>query len=149
MPVKAPSYINPSAGGVARTTRHRLSGHISIDTGDAATASTSSRQRANKCFDTGFGGTRHPLVAWRHCSRRYLALMLLDEPTQRFVQNHRSSSANDVAAAFRHFGQPEVYGTVTLGLIATGLLSGKDEVTRAGGRLAGALLVAGGASTGR
>jgi membrane-associated phospholipid phosphatase len=91
-----------------------------------------------------------PAIRWWHGAivlGGISALMLLDEPTQRFVQNHRSSSGDEVAAGFRHFGQPEVYGSLTIGLVATGLLSGKDEVTRAGGRLAGALLVAGGAST--
>src|SRR5215210_4466136 len=42
------------------------------------------------------------------------ALLLLDQPAQEYLQDHRSPRANDVAAALRHFGQPEVYGTVTL-----------------------------------
>jgi membrane-associated phospholipid phosphatase len=74
-------------------------------------------------------------------------LMLLDHPVQRFAQDNRSSSGNDVAQAFRHFGQPEIYGTVTLGLLTAGWLSGHDEVTRAGGRLAASLALAGAAST--
>ena len=74
-------------------------------------------------------------------------LMLLDHPVQRFAQDNRSSSGNDVARTFRHFGQPEIYGTVTLGLIGAGLLSGHSEVTRAGGRLAASLALAGATST--
>jgi membrane-associated phospholipid phosphatase len=70
-------------------------------------------------------------------------LTLLDEPAQRFFQEHRSSQSDDVAHAFRHFGQPEVFGTVTVGLVAAGLLGGNQEVARAGGRLAASLLVAG------
>jgi membrane-associated phospholipid phosphatase len=75
------------------------------------------------------------------------ALMLLDEPTERFFQNHRSSTSDDLASGLRHFGQPEVFGTVTLGLVAGGLLGHNDELTRAGGRLAATLFLAGGATT--
>jgi membrane-associated phospholipid phosphatase len=76
------------------------------------------------------------------------ALMLLDHPAQDFAQDNRSTHSNDVAGALRHFGQPEVFGTVTLGLLGAGLISGNDEVTRAGGRLAATLALAGVASTG-
>ena len=41
--------------------------------------------------------------------------MLLDHPVQRYAQHNRGPGSNDVAAAVRHFGQPEVYGTVTAG----------------------------------
>ena len=74
------------------------------------------------------------------------ALMLIDEPAQRYFQNHRSSSSDDLASALRHFGQPEVYGTVTLGLVGAGLLGHNAELTRAGGRLAATLFLAGGAT---
>src|SRR4051812_43922276 len=57
-------------------------------------------------------------------------LTLLDERAQRFFQENRSSHSDDVAHAFRHFGQPEVYGTITVGLVAAGLLGGNPEVTR-------------------
>ncbi|MFL5402529.1 MAG: phosphatase PAP2 family protein [Gemmatimonadales bacterium] len=76
------------------------------------------------------------------------ALLLLDQPAQDFFQDNRSTHSNDVAAALRHFGQPEVYGTVTLGLVGAGLISGNHEVTRAGGRLAASLALAGAAATG-
>jgi membrane-associated phospholipid phosphatase len=70
--------------------------------------------------------------------------MLLDKPVQRYAQDNRSPAGNDLAAGFRHFGQPEVYGTITLG---AGLISGNHEITRAGGRLATALVLAGATST--
>lgn len=76
------------------------------------------------------------------------ALMLLDNPTQEYFQRNRSRQSNDVAAVFRHMGQPEVYGSVTLGLLGVGLLSGEEGVTRAGGRLAATLAVAGVTATG-
>jgi membrane-associated phospholipid phosphatase len=74
-------------------------------------------------------------------------LMLVDEPVQRFFQDQRSASTDDLASALRHFGQPEVFGTVTLGLVAGGLLGHNDELTRAGGRLAATLFLAGGTTT--
>jgi len=75
-------------------------------------------------------------------------LMLLDQPAQRFVQRNRSSHSDDAASVLRHFGQPEVYGTVTLGLVGAGLISGNEDLTRAGGRLAATLALAGAAATG-
>jgi membrane-associated phospholipid phosphatase len=74
-------------------------------------------------------------------------LMLLDKPMQRFAQDNRTGTGDDLARALRHFGQPEVYGTVTLGLLGAGLLSGDNEITRAGGRLATTLALAGATST--
>ncbi|MEO8090755.1 MAG: phosphatase PAP2 family protein [Gemmatimonadales bacterium] len=75
------------------------------------------------------------------------ALMLLDGPSQRFFQDNRSTGADSWARALRRGGQPEIYGTVTLGLVAAGLISGNHEVTRSGGRLAATLLLAGGTAT--
>lgn len=74
-------------------------------------------------------------------------LMLLDEPMQRFVQPRRSPSANAISHTLRHIGQPEVYGTITAGLLAAGLIGGDNELTRAGGRLAATLALAGAASS--
>jgi membrane-associated phospholipid phosphatase len=76
------------------------------------------------------------------------ALMLLDHPAQRFAQDNRGAGSNDVAGVVRHFGQPEVYGTLTAGLIVAGLATHDEGVARAGGRLAVALLVAGAANQG-
>jgi membrane-associated phospholipid phosphatase len=71
------------------------------------------------------------------------ALMLLDHPVQRYAQENSGTGADNVADVVRHFGQPEVYGTVTLGLVAAGLATHRPEVTRAGGRLAVSLVLAG------
>jgi membrane-associated phospholipid phosphatase len=73
---------------------------------------------------------------------------LLDEPTRDGVQDVRTTGSNDLARAARHFGQPEVYGTVALGTIAVGLVAGKPEVRRAGERIAASLLVAAAATSG-
>jgi membrane-associated phospholipid phosphatase len=76
------------------------------------------------------------------------ALMALDPPSQDLVQDNRSTQSNDVARVFRPIGQFEIYGSVTLGLLGAGLISGNDEITRAGGRLAATLVLAGVASSG-
>jgi membrane-associated phospholipid phosphatase len=91
-----------------------------------------------------------PAIRWWHGAiflGGLSGLMLLDKPMQRFAQDNRSSSGDDVARALRHFGQPEIFGTVTLGLVGAGLIGGNDAFTRAGGRLALTLALAGATST--
>ncbi len=73
------------------------------------------------------------------------AFMLLDQPLQEFVQGGRSASKDNLSATLRHFGQIEVYGSVTAGLVAAGLLTGNDKLTRSGGRLAATLAFTGAA----
>jgi membrane-associated phospholipid phosphatase len=70
------------------------------------------------------------------------ALMLMDEPLQRYVQGHRSATTDDVASVFRHGGQPEVFGTVTVGLVAAGVVGRRPGLTRAGARLATSVALA-------
>ena len=74
------------------------------------------------------------------------AIMLLDQPSQKLFQSHRSGGSNRLAAGVQHFGQIEVYGTITAGMVAAGLLSGNTELTRSGGRLAATLALAGASS---
>ena len=74
-------------------------------------------------------------------------LTLLDKPMQQFLQDNRTSDGDEVARAVRSFGQPEVYGTIALGMLGAGLVGGNDEVLRSGGRLAAALALGGAAST--
>ncbi|MEO7985368.1 MAG: phosphatase PAP2 family protein [Gemmatimonadales bacterium] len=71
------------------------------------------------------------------------ALMLLDHPMQRYAQHNNGAGANNVAGVVRHFGQPEVYGGVTLGLAAAGLVAHDPRITKAAGRLGASLLLAG------
>jgi membrane-associated phospholipid phosphatase len=73
--------------------------------------------------------------------------MLLDHPVQRYAQHNNGTGADNVASVVRHFGQPEVYGTITAGLLATGLVAHKPGVARAGGRVLTSLLVAGATSS--
>ena len=49
------------------------------------------------------------------------AIALLDPPVQRYAHDHRGRTGDDISRAFRHMGQPEVYATVGLGLLAAGL----------------------------
>jgi membrane-associated phospholipid phosphatase len=100
--------------------------------------------------DSAFPAPEAPAIRWWHGAivlGGLSGLMLLDKPMQRFAQDNRSSSGDDVARGLRHFGQPEVFGTVTLGLVGAGLIGGNDALTRAGGRLALTLALAGAAST--
>ena len=87
-----------------------------------------------------------PTIRWWHGAAALgglSALMLLDKPVQRYAQGNRGAGSDGVAGMARHFGQPEVYGTVTAGLLLTGLATHKPGVTRAGGRLAASLALAG------
>jgi membrane-associated phospholipid phosphatase len=87
-----------------------------------------------------------PAIKWWHgaiAAGGISALMLLDGPVQRFAQHNSGTGADNAASVFRHFGQPEVYGTITVGLLATGLASHKPGITRAGGRLLTTLVIAG------
>ncbi|MEO5881297.1 MAG: phosphatase PAP2 family protein [Caldimonas sp.] len=63
-------------------------------------------------------------------------LMLIDRPAQQFLQAHRSKTLDRLASVFRPMGTLVGYGGVTAGVLAAGLVSGDDDVKRAGGRLA-------------
>jgi membrane-associated phospholipid phosphatase len=70
-------------------------------------------------------------------------LMLLDHPVENYARQNSGTGADNVAGVVRHFGQPEVYATVTVGLLATGLVTGNRDITRTGGHLALSLALAG------
>ena len=65
-----------------------------------------------------------------------VGLSLLDEPVANYVQGHRSGTVDGVAGVVRRFGQPEVYATMSLGVLGVGLVSSNRTLTRAGTRLA-------------
>ena len=92
--------------------------------------------------------TAHP-IRWYNAMGAAVgvgALMLVDQPVQRFAQRHRSSTTNGAASVFRHGGQPEVFGTVSLGLIAVGFVTHRPAITATGGRLVATLGLAGAAT---
>jgi len=87
------------------------------------------------------------VIRWWHAAAAaggLSALMLLDHPVQRYARHNSGTGADNVSSVVRHFGQPEVYGTVTVGLLAAGMVSHQPAITRAGGRLAASLVLAGG-----
>jgi membrane-associated phospholipid phosphatase len=67
------------------------------------------------------------------------ALMLLDEPVQRFSQNHRSKTTDDIAGFFRQEGEAPYYAGISLGVLGVGLVTGKPGIRRAGTRLVAAV----------
>jgi membrane-associated phospholipid phosphatase len=69
------------------------------------------------------------------------ALMLLDEPVQRYAQRHRSKTTNDIAAVFRHQGEAPYYAGISLGVLGIGMVTGKPGVRRAGTRLVAAVVL--------
>lgn len=71
------------------------------------------------------------------------ALMLLDHPVQRYAQHNSGTGADNVGSVVRHFGQPEVYATVTLGLAAAGLAAGDSRLVGSAKRVGASLLLAG------
>lgn len=71
-----------------------------------------------------------------------LLMLVADEPVQRFAQRSRSRTSDDIAAIARHTGQPEVYLTTTLGLVAVGLAAKNPQIAKAGGRAAASVALA-------
>jgi membrane-associated phospholipid phosphatase len=82
--------------------------------------------------------TRGPhLIRWYEATAAVGSVALLaalDEPTQDWIQRHRSDDSDDAAGIFRHEGEAIWWGGISAGLTATGLVIGDPEVTRAGGR---------------
>ncbi len=67
------------------------------------------------------------------------ALMLLDEPVQRFSQNHRSRTTDDISGVFRQEGEATYYAGISLGVLGLGVITGKPGIRRAGTRLVAAV----------
>jgi membrane-associated phospholipid phosphatase len=99
--------------------------------------------------DTGSKAARQQILAEPHIVRWYEAaaalgglgvLVLVDEPVQRFVQNHvRSNTTNDISSVFRQEGEAPYYAGISLGVLGVGLVTGRPGIRRAGARLVGAV----------
>lgn len=92
------------------------------------------------------GGDAPTEIRWYHgvATLGIIALATtLDEPAQEYTQSHRTETKDDVADVFRTFGEKEVFLPVALGPLAIGVLSGNDDLIRAGGRIAMSLATAG------
>ncbi len=106
----------------------------------------------NAIKDTLKQEARQEVVATAHVIRWYeaaaavggiAATMALDQPIQRFAQNHRSKTSDDISKVFRQEGEPVYYVTVSLGVLAAGVVSGSADLQRAGGRMVAAVGVSG------
>jgi membrane-associated phospholipid phosphatase len=69
----------------------------------------------------------------------YAVLTHLDDEIQDFAQENRSESSDNVARVTRQFGQAEVYATIGLGVLTTGLIARDREVRDAGIRISSSL----------
>jgi hypothetical protein len=90
--------------------------------------------------------TPGPHLRWWHglaALGGYAILTSLDDELQGFVRDNRSGTSNDISAVTRQMGQPEVYATVGLGIITTGLIAGDRDVKEAGLRITKSLAMAG------
>jgi membrane-associated phospholipid phosphatase len=88
-----------------------------------------------------------PAIQWWHGAilvGGVSALMMLDSPVRQFSQGERGSVSDGFSSVIRRMGQPEVYGTVTLGLIGAGLITGDTRITRAGAHAAASLALTAG-----
>jgi membrane-associated phospholipid phosphatase len=75
------------------------------------------------------------------------ALSSQDKGIRNEIQSGREGTRDDIARTVRHLGQPEVYATVALGTVATGLISGNPRLTRAGARISSGIALGGVVST--
>ena len=68
-----------------------------------------------------------PDIKWWHAAigvGGFGLLLTVDRPVQDFAQDHRGHTTDDIANAFRHWGEPEAFVTASLGLLGAGLLTG-------------------------
>ena len=47
---------------------------------------------------------------------------LVDQPLQRYIQDHRNGTTNDISSVFRREGEPVYYAGMSLGILATGII---------------------------
>jgi membrane-associated phospholipid phosphatase len=123
-----------------------LSGSLAAQRPDSASGPAA---RDSAVADTGVKAARQQVLARAHVVRWYEAaaalggvgaLMLLDEPFQRFMQHHvRSNTTDDISSVFRQEGEAPYYAGISLGVLGVGLVTGKPGVRRAGTRLVAAV----------
>ena len=81
---------------------------------------------------------RRSTIQWWHgavAAGAVMGFMLLDDPVHDFTQDNRSGTLDDVASVFRYGGEREVYVSASVGVLAAGLISSNEQVTRLGARL--------------
>lgn len=86
------------------------------------------------------------VIKWYHVAVVFGAIgasMALDEPIQRYAQEHRSSVSDDISTVFRQPGEPLFYGGIAAGTFGIGLVSGNADIRRTGGRMMASVALAG------
>lgn len=73
----------------------------------------------------------------------YALFTTFDNSLQDFVRDNRSGTTSGIASVAKRIGQPEVFVTASLGVLATGMISGNDRLTQAGIRITSSLAMAG------
>jgi membrane-associated phospholipid phosphatase len=89
-------------------------------------------------------------LRWWHAALAlgaYGAFTTLDDEIQSFVRENRTESGNQAASLFKRMGQPEVFASVGLGVLVTGMIAGNDRIRQAGARIFTSLALAGGMVT--
>ena len=66
---------------------------------------------------------------------------LADNSLQRYIIDHRTQGEQDLADQWQKWGEGPIPVGITLGTLGAGLILGRPEVTRTGGRLATSLVV--------
>lgn len=135
--------VRPSAALILTALAPAMAAAQSDSTPSVVVAAEVAPQRPN-------GDSGHVLRWWHGAvaAGGLSALMLLDKPVQRYAVHNSGTGADNVAGVVRHFGQPEVYLTIPAGIVATGLLLHRPELTRAGGRIALSLALSAAATEG-
>ncbi len=71
------------------------------------------------------------------------AVSVFDRQVDDWVQDRRSSHSDAVARAFRKGGEPVVVFGITGGILAAGVISGRKDLQRSGGRVLASVVTAG------
>jgi membrane-associated phospholipid phosphatase len=69
----------------------------------------------------------------------YAVLVQLDDEIKNFAQDNRSETSDNIARVTRQFGQAEVYATIGLGALVTGLAAPDRKLRDAGLRISSSL----------
>ena len=71
------------------------------------------------------------------------AVSAADHGVDTWVQDHRSTSSDNLARVFRHGGQPEITFAVPVGILAAGVIGGRKDWQRSGARVLLSVVLAG------
>jgi membrane-associated phospholipid phosphatase len=132
-PVRAAAQVGDSGSIAADTTPRAAAGRAAIEAGPA-TAEIGKPARL----------PGYPLHWWEGvlAAGAVAGISAADEPLRNSIQRHRSDGSDDVASVLRHVGQPEVYGSVGLGLVGIGLLAHDRGLERSGARVLASIALA-------